>query len=246
MIIEPNTNRLILPDIYNARDMGGMKTISGKVTAYRRFIRADAPSALDAASIKALLDYPVHTVIDLRSESEVLRNGNPFIHEPSVFYANIPLFASDPANVTDKTMKLVVDNTLGDLYVYMMDHSQPSILNVFRTIVSSPDDGAVLFHCMHGKDRTGLVAALLYLLAGASTDDIIDDYASSFNYIRPLVDPLIEANPKSFHHMYRSDATNMIMLLEHFNDKYNADIRGYFTTIGLTSDEINRLEKRLF
>ena len=105
---------------------------------------------------------------------------------------------------------------------------------------------ALSLHCMHGKDRTGLVAALLYLLAGASNDDIIDDYASSFNYIRPLVDPLIEANPKSFHHMYRSDATNMIMLLEHFNDKYNADIRGYFMTIGLTSDEINRLEKRLF
>ncbi|NLT11234.1 MAG: tyrosine-protein phosphatase [Clostridiaceae bacterium] len=246
MIIEPDTNRLILPDIYNARDMGGMRTISGKTTAYRRFIRADSPSSLEASSIKALVDYPVRTVIDLRSESEVLRNGNPFIEEPGVLYANIPLFAADPANVSDDTMKMVVDNTLGDLYVYMLDYSQPSILSVFKTIVTSPTDGAVLFHCMHGKDRTGLIAALLYLLSGATKEDIIEDYSSSFQYIRPLVDPLIRANPESVHHMYRSDSTNMILLLEHFKRKYDDDIRGYLLTIGLHADEIEQLKSRLF
>ncbi len=245
MILEPGTNRLMLPHLYNARDMGGMMTQSGKKTAFKRFIRSDSPAALSSISVDELIAYSVRTVIDLRSPSEIERSGNPFIHRPEIFFRNIPLIAFDPEDRDDPTMSYLVRNNLGQLYILMLEHSRDAVLEVFRTVAAAPE-GAIVFHCMHGKDRTGLVAALLYLLAGVSRDDIVSNYKTSFENIRPLVDPILDIMPQHAHHMYRSDAENMSLLLDHVDRSYGGRAEEYLKTIGLSEKEIGSIRERLF
>ena len=245
MILEPETNRLMINKLYNARDMGGMPTLSGRKTAYKRFVRSDSPSGLDRESVDALIAYPVRTVIDLRSTSEIERSGNPFIGRPEIVFRNIPLIAFDPDDAGDPTMKYLIRKNLGHLYVLMLEHSRDAVLDVFRAILDAPQ-GTVVFHCLHGKDRTGLIAALLFLLAGVSENDIVENYAASFENIRPLVDPLIERMPESMHHMYRSDAENMRFLLEYIRNTYDGKAEPYLRQLGLSAAEIARLRDRMF
>jgi len=245
MILDPSTNRLLLPNLYNARDMGGMITSSGKVTAFRRFIRSDSPSELDMASIDALIEYSVRTVIDLRSEQEISRSGNPFMARAEVAFFNFPLIALDPDDMRDPTMDFLASNKLGDLYVMMLEHSRKNIQGVLHTILNA-QEGAIMFHCLHGKDRTGLIAAILYLLAGVSRDNIIENYASSFKNIRPLVEPLFAKSSSETHHMYRSDAENMHILLDHIDNKYSGKAEPYLREIGFSDIEIEKLRDRLF
>jgi len=245
MILDPSSNRLILPNLYNARDMGGMMTSSGKATAFRRFIRSDSPSELDMASIDALIEYSVRTVIDLRSEQEISRSGNPFMTRPEVAFYNFPLIALDPDDLRDPTMDFLASNKLGDLYVMMLEHSRKSIQGVLRTILNAPE-GVIMFHCLHGKDRTGLIAAILYLLAGVSRENITRNYASSFNNIRVLVKPLFDNSPSDKHHIYRSDAENMHILLDHIEKKYSGIIEPYLREIGFSESEIEKLREHMF
>lgn len=245
MILDPSSNRLILPNLYNARDMGGMRTSSGVETAFRKFIRSDSPSALNEDSIKSLIDYSVRTVIDLRSEQEIDRTGNPFREHPEIQFHNIPLITSDPDDLSNSTMKYLVKNSLGDIYVFMLEHSQKNVRRVLEAIIHAPD-GAIVFHCMHGKDRTGLIAALLYMLAGVSQHDIIENYASSFDNIRPLVDPLFKKTPRHTHHIYRSDAENMKILLRHMDQEYEGRAEPYLLKIGLIEQDIELLRNKMF
>lgn len=245
MILESDTNRLIIPNLYNARDLGGMMTRSGKKTAFKRFVRSDSPAEIDEIGVKALIDYSVRTVIDLRSPQEISRSGNPFIDRPEILFRNTPLIAIDPDNRDDSTMNFMVQNKLGHLYILMLEHSQEALLDVFRTIIKRPD-GAIMFHCAHGKDRTGLIAALLYLLAGVRRQDIIRNYAESYEHIRPLVDPLFESMPANTHHMYRSDAENMRLLLDHIDRFYEGSADIYLQTLGLSEQEIESIRSRMF
>lgn len=243
--MDPETNRLVLPHLYNARDMGGMLTVSGKKTAYKRFIRSDSPASLDEHGVNELIAYPVRTVIDLRSVQEVERTGNPFIGRPEILFRNIPLIAADPEDRDDPTMSYLVKNRLGHLYTMMLEHSKDALTEVFQTIISAPE-GAVVFHCMHGKDRTGLIAAILFLLAGVSKDDIVTNYAASFDHIRPLVDPLFRSTPENTHHMYRSDAENMRFLLDHIDRHYDGSAEVYLRILGFSDAEIGKIRDRLF
>lgn len=245
MIMDPETNRLVLPHLYNARDMGGMMTKSGKRTAYKRFIRSDSPASLDEKGVDELIAYSVRTVIDLRSPQEMERTGNPFIKRPEILFRNIPLIAIDPDDRNGLVMGYLVENRLGHLYILMLEHSREAVTEVFRTIIEAPD-GAVVFHCMHGKDRTGLIAALLFLLAGVSRDDIVGNYAASFEHIRPLVDPLFESMPENTHHMYRSDAENMRFLLDHIDALYEGRTEVYLRQLGFSDEDIGKIRDRLF
>ena len=130
------------------------------------------------------------------------------------------------------------------MYIWLLENSRPYFAEVLRTILQEKD-GAVLFHCAHGKDRTGMIAAIFYLLCGVRKEDIIENYAVSYDLIQELVAPLIADTEPHVHHIYRSDASNMEMLLNYLDEKYQGDIRVYLQTAGLSVKEIEALRSRL-
>lgn len=229
--------------LLNARELGGMPLVNGGEFKLGVAIRADSPSDLTPSQAKAIKDHGVNLVIDLRSEAEVMHWGNAFIDFDGVCFRNVPLFLGDPDSDDDPTMNLLKTKKLGDFYILVLEELSARVCEVLRLILSN--DGITMYHCAHGKDRTGLISAILYLIAGASRENIIKNYKVSYEYMRPILDPLIERREECLKHTLRSDAENMEILLNHIDEKYNGSIENYLLQSGMSQDEIDALRKKI-
>ena len=240
----PDSQRLFISDILNCRDLGGMPVSSGSTTLDNIFIRSGSPALISDKAKDILKTHGVRTVIDLRSVSELKTHGNPFEHDDDVRFYSVPLFVGNPESDNDPVMDFLRTHHLGDFYIMMLNELGPSIVKVLR-ILKDNKDGICLFHCAHGKDRTGVIAAIIYLLAGASEEDIITNYKISYDYARFFLDPLIEKKSDDMKHTLRSDAINMQILLDYIIKEYNGDIKIYLRSNGMDDKEINELRDRI-
>lgn len=232
---DPDDQLITSLPLMNVRELGGMPLEGDRLFANGRFLRSASPSELKSESeVKAVKDYGVGVVIDLRSEAELNKQGNPFMGDPDVEFHSIPLFLGDPGSIDDKTMIYLKTHTMGDFYINVTEELKSGIAEVMRVFITA--DRLVLFHCAHGKDRTGIIAALLYLLAGARREDIVLNYKVSYGYLKDFLDPLIAKAPDALKHTLRSDASNMEQLLDHIENKYG-DVREYLDSCGLTKEE---------
>ena len=180
--IDPH--HLKLEGSYNIRDVGGYPTVDGRTTRWKTFVRADRLTALTIESQEALLEYGVRTVIDMRFPREIAKNPNVFEGSAKVNYLILPLFDDDAAYKVDLV------NTLLDQNIFTLEECQPQLRSVFEAIASQPP--GVLVHCTVGKDRTGLVVALLLSLANVPHNIIAEDYALSSVYLEPVMKKMLE------------------------------------------------------
>lgn len=233
---------LPIPGTFNIRDLGGYAAGTAE-TRWRRILRADGLHHLDLAGMAALIGEGVTTVIDLRHDHELQSRPNPFHAHPAVAYHNVSLFERlAPA-------ELSAGDVLLDLYIQALTTRQSAIAAVLRLIAEAPQ-GIVLFHCTAGKDRTGLVAALLLALAGTATDTILDDYALTKPMIAPLLGRLLAeaeergADIASLLPLLACEPQTMAATIAHLLDKYGS-VEGYLVVIGLSDVTIARLKTRL-
>jgi protein-tyrosine phosphatase len=239
-------SRLPLQTLYNARDLGGLATADGGVTAYGRFIRSDAPVRLSPGDLQFLLDYPVRTVIDLRCDDEMKGKDHSLRDRPEIDFHHIPILGD---NIDDamNTVRLLTDRngkvSLASLYIYAMEKAKPQFGRVFSTLAAA-GPGAILFHCSLGKDRAGLVSTLLLLLAKVSEEIIIEQYAISSVYLKPLVDSFINEVPREELHFFYTHPENMRQALDHFHQEY-ASPEAYLSSCGLSAGEIEQLRVKL-
>lgn len=239
-------NRLLLQTMYNVRDLGGFATSDGQATTFGHFLRADAPVRLNHADLHRLLDFPVRTVIDLRSPNEI--NGLPHIlrEQPEVTYINIPLLGMDLDAGIASVQKFEAERErvgLPDLYIHLLEQARAPIGQVFSSLAAARS-GACLFHCSHGKDRTGLIAALLLMLAGVSDSDIIANYQISSTYLKPWFDTFIDQIPADILHFFHTQPQNMELTLRYFHQHF-ASAAAYLAACGVSQPEINELRYRL-
>jgi protein-tyrosine phosphatase len=117
------------------------------------------------------------------------------------------------------------------------------------TAIADAGDGAVVFHCAGGKDRTGLVAALLLRLAGAPVDEIARDYALTFERRSRAPDEWVEAARDEVERARRTFMQNtppeaMRRALDHLERTYG-DVAAYLRAAGLDEERLARLRGRL-
>ena len=239
----PDTQRLFFDDLINCRELGGMPGSDGAVFRKGILLRSGSPSLASAKAYEEMKEFGVKTVIDLRSKAEFEHYGNPFNDGVTHFY-NIPLFVGDPDAANDPTMKFLETHTMGDFYIMMVRVLGPEIVEILRIILKETD-GYILFHCAHGKDRTGVVCAILYMLIGADPDDIVLNYKVSYEYAKHFLNPLIADRVDNMKHTLRSDAPNMVTLLNYFKEEYNLNIEQYLRDNGMKDEEIAQLKARI-
>jgi protein-tyrosine phosphatase len=245
MAIEEQQQRLLAWEgLLNARDLGGYPTADGRATRWGAVVRSDSPSELTEAGRAALLDHGIRYMVDLRMPSEIERYPNPF-SEPGphgVGYVNIMF--EDPTAVPSTTF-----TTLAEGYKSKLDHTMPTVANILRAIAEAPE-GGVLVHCMAGKDRTGLVAALLLELAGVPRRTVAEDYALTAEYLKPWDERYLESGPgersdrEKEIEKYRPRVEVMLEVLEHLDERYGG-AEGYVLESGVSAEDIARLHKRL-
>ncbi len=179
----------------NARDLGGYPTANGNPTRWQALIRSDTLYLLTPAGQTALRDYGVRTIIDLRSPHELEREANPFATQQEIEgvprYLNIPLVDEDTAATGDAA------GSMQDDYCIILDKSKESMASVINAVAANIQQGAVLVHCAGGKDRTGIIIALLLSLAGVPRDTIIEDYALSETLLEPSHSAWLEAQAQA-------------------------------------------------
>ena len=238
-----NLIRLPLEGVSNARELGGYPCLKG-FTKYKSFLRTDDLSRLTEKDIQTLLAYGITSVIDLRSKSELLKLPNPFADGvKGINYINIPLMNDDVAS-PDFT-RLVLDNAEGYLkqaYIDMINNSQRAVCDIFR-FIAGQNEGCTVFHCTAGKDRTGIIAALLLGLAGVSHADILANYAVSYIYLRENK-PFVEGLSSFSRALMYSNIENFEPALELVEEHYKG-YEQYLLKTGLTKDELQKIYQRL-
>ena len=165
----------------NVRDLGGLPLEGGGTTRSGRLIRSDSPHALTDAGLEELARIGVRTVVDLRTsrEREQLRSRLGEIESVTLIAA--PIFADDDP-LPDPPLF-----SPGDIYSWWLDERRDRVAAALRAIAASPS-APVLVHCHAGKDRTGVVVALVLRLAGVPAGVVADDYAHSGVGLRDLLD----------------------------------------------------------
>ena len=174
-----------LKHVKNFRDLGGVKTRDGKTVRTRMLIRGTTLFKLSDDDIKKLKDdYKLKTVIDLRTKKESLEKPDAVVD--GVKYFHMPIFNEAVAGISHEKKihsikSLVMMPTMEDMYVKMVtDDCLDNLIEILRTILTMPnDDYSVLFHCTVGKDRTGIIAALILAFLGVDRNIIIQDYVYS-------------------------------------------------------------------
>ncbi|MEZ5261759.1 MAG: tyrosine-protein phosphatase [Acidimicrobiales bacterium] len=176
----------------NFRDLGGYQAADGRIVRWRRIFRSDALRLTDADVAVLRDEIGLRLVIDLRTgfefghrdgggnENYVRRNlavGAQRVHLPMVDETRIQRQASDERPIAARS------------YLKMFERGGPALAEAF-SLIAEPDNHPLVFHCAAGKDRTGILAAMLLGLLGVDDDTIVADYAlSQANMARPGEDP---------------------------------------------------------
>jgi protein-tyrosine phosphatase len=239
---------------YNARDLGGYATADGGRTRWGACVRADSMSRLTPDGQAALIDYGVRTIIDLRGASELTIDVNPFAmpsedpRRPA--YLNLPLgLGADHAGVLAVEAAAEGDHgSLLELGRQVLDHYWRGIAGIMRAIAAAPQ-GTVLFHCHAGKDRTGLVAALLLALAGVPNATIVEDYALSQVCLRPIFNQRLSQEPdparrERLVRMIGAVPETMLGVLAHLDARHGGAER-YLRAAGVAEADLDLLRRRI-
>lgn len=189
----------------NVRDLGGLATEDGDQTRFGRVVRADDIAALSETGWRALAAYGVRTAVDLRFPQE--RTPHP-PHATEIAIREIPLFGRIDRESSARIDALVLEagdaaEALRLLYVDALEKHAERIVGAMRAIGAAMEDGAVLVHCAIGKDRTGIVSALLLRLARVSVTAVAEDYALSHDNVAELVASWIAEAPDDGQRTFR-------------------------------------------
>lgn len=160
--------------LLNFRDLGGYRTADGRSVAWRRLYRSDSLGKLAGADWAAFQALGVRTVIDLRHPWEVRARGRVPAHE-RLAYHNLSI-EHRPYDQAGLGPEVDPARFLADRYAEVAADGVAELRQVLEVIAHT---GAlpVVVHCASGKDRTGLVAALVLALLGVADEDIIADFA---------------------------------------------------------------------
>lgn len=222
-----------LGSMHNLRDLGGYPTADGRITAWERFFRSDTPRGLSESDIQWLLDRKVTTIIDLRSDGEVSRLPNQLADHPGFFYHHCPLLGGEITEITE--------SEVGHGYFRTLDRRE-SMGRVMRLILDAPD--GVLFHCMAGKDRTGMTAMLLLSLAGVGRADILADYQVSETYLEALICQFKAAWVDMPAFAGQSKRAYMETCMDLLTEQYGS-VPAYLRAVGLNDAELASLRAKL-
>ncbi|MFL5804786.1 MAG: tyrosine-protein phosphatase [Roseiflexaceae bacterium] len=232
---------------YNARDLGGLPTADGGETRWQAVIRSDLLGRLTRQGQQALLDYGVRTIIDLRAPLEAQTEPSAFtaptddLYTPT--YLNLPLERYYP----HVSALISLAATRAEVYCIILDHYPDSVAAVMRAIADARPGGVVI-HCHAGKDRTGIVAALLLGLVGVPAELIAADYTESQPRLWPLYEQQVAAasGEAAVDPWLKPTATMEMMhtMLAHLETRHGG-VHAYLTAGGLTGAEIAQLVRRL-
>lgn len=234
----------VLGGVYNVRDIGGYQTGDGGVVRRGMLFRASSLHRLDDA--QAWDELGASTVIDLRYDREREAFPLPGFITGAV---NSPFLPND-WNADPETRALPAAQFLASVFRDMVDFGGDTVRTVV-TRLTSEDAYPAVFFCMAGKDRTGVLAAVLLGLLGVSDEDITVDFELSGDEVVALVDHLRTREDFEDHPMMnqpeellRAPRAAMELFLADVRSEFGG-IPGWVRELGVPDDQVAALRARL-
>jgi len=174
--------RIPFEQVFNFRDLGGYAGEDGRTVRWRRLFRADGLNRLQPEEEETFAALGIATVVDLRTIDEAEHGGRFPTHVWDVTYRHLPLFdvlPDWPEDIGDPALYLA------QRYLEMYATGHDTIVTMFE-LLADEASYPLVFHCAAGKDRTGIIAALVLDVLGVASDVIAGDYALSHEAMERL------------------------------------------------------------
>jgi protein tyrosine/serine phosphatase len=244
-VTDPAHDRHIeLDGAVNFRDLGGYPAADGRQVRWRTLFRADGLSNLSDRDRGIVRQLGVATVIDLRTPVELERGRFP-VEDIPVDFRNLPLLSTIP----DPTRFEIVPGLLATSYQEMAREASDQIATVL-TLLAHQASHPVIIHCTAGKDRTGVMVAVLLGLLGVPDAIVVTDYALSARAMDRLRQKLVATHPEAKDVINAADAMfsaapeNMASLLAALRSEYGT-IEAYAESAGAGPDVVKGLREHL-
>lgn len=234
---------------WNVRDLGGLPVEGGGETRRGVAVRADSVRRLTPAGWAALVDYGVARIVDLRWHEELELDEPPAVAVELVHVPLLGAFDREAGAELNARLDAIEDTEeyFRFLYTEFLERHRANFAAAVTAVAESP--GPCVVHCAAGKDRTGLVSALLLRLAGVAIESVAADYAVSNPFLIPKHRDWIEgsADEAQRHRRLRQSdapAAAMAAVLEELDGRYGS-ARAYLAAAGVPDDLLEALRRRL-
>jgi protein-tyrosine phosphatase len=220
----------------NVRDLGGFPT-RREPTVSRVYVRADNARNLTARGWRAAEDYGIRTVLDLRSDGECAGDPPPqagFRHDRISLFDHYDGDEAYRADLLQRVADLDNAERYDLLYREALELDSGRFVQALDVLANA--DGAVLFHCVGGKDRTGLLAALVLRLVGVSPADIEADYMHTERRARRA--------RRELTHRFVAPSGVIARLLGELGATHGS-IESYLRHIGVSQETVDRIRRKL-
>lgn len=194
--------RIQTKHLNNTRDLGGMPAGAGCTVAKNRLLRSGELYGADSGDIAVLKHHKLHTVIDLRTAQECMERPSPSI--PEIRAVHLPILKDAAQGIShEEKARLELEQALYSGELNDPDAARQLMEDMYRQMITSPfslrqfthfmelliqnKDGAVLWHCAAGKDRTGIAAVLVLECLGVARNLIISDYLLTNQYMEDYI-----------------------------------------------------------
>ena len=228
----------------NFRDLGGYRTNEGRTVRWDRLYRSDALHELTGGDVsRALRRLGLQTMIDLRNHDEVRRDGTGLLKSSGLGYHHFPLLeergSPPPIAGADVAERLSVT------YQWIVHNSGALIADAVTTIADKRGQPAV-FHCSAGKDRTGIIAALVLGALGVNQETVMADYLLTNEVITGIHRRVMSMDPRSglTADTLRAQPVAMEQFLATL-DSVHGGPEPYLRRHGVTAESIGRLKSAL-
>lgn len=222
----------LLKTTQNTRDLGGYKTGDGAWIREGVLLRSDVQNCPCDEDFEYLKARGITTVIDMRGQKDVDRKPSGFAGKEGFTYFN---FQVNEGSGVPESVEAVPESYMGIAGAQAMP-------DVFRTIANAP--AGVMFNCTAGKDRTGVVAAILLCHAGVDDRDIIENYVLTREYGKERLELVHKNFPELDMNIVTPQEWFMQEFLRRFRERYK-DTEGYFRAIGLTDKESRAIWEKM-
>ena len=238
-----------LEAVHNFRDLGGYPTDSGQVTKWRTLYRADGLYRLTPSDAQAVIDIGVRTVIDLRTHKEVETRGTFPVEKFPVKFHHLSIIDATWNDGDTPEIEDVVEFLVW-AYRHMIASAAPKFADAIE-IIASTDVLPLVFHCAAGKDRTGVLAALVLSILGVQEEIISADYGLTESAMKRLLKwaevsqpDLATAYANMPARFAAADPRAMAIILNDLNTKYGS-VQNFVREIGVSDETANTLRKSL-
>jgi len=237
----------------NFRDLGGYRARDGRTVAWRRLFRSGALHVMNPADLSRFKeDIRPRAVIDLGTRREPIKQREiSLLDEVGARYHNIPFRPVSRDDVKQEIERFREGTDLGELYLNRVRGPEfgKKLVDALE-LIADPGNHPLVFHCSVGKDRTGVLAAMLLTAAGVMDEDVIHDYTLSAPFVPeirsrltndPTASPEVKELPDFHWDASAESITRFLVLLR----REHGSVAGYLEAQGADRSLPRRLEEAL-